>query len=119
MRDDFFTITELSKLLHVNPRRIVRFSEQYNAFPIITLGTMRLIRKRDFFAWYRALDVQGLLEETLLQAYPDNRSVYAAEAQWYKTQIENLYERNKAYGKQSRPQAREQGKACISQAFCR
>lgn len=84
MRDDYFTLEELTRLLHTSEYKVKRAMNGQYALPHCKCGTIYVIPKARFFAWYERLQRSGLLCEALGPIVPLYHDIYIARDKWLK-----------------------------------
>ena len=52
MRNDYFTLSQLARVVHADPQRLKRIMDSYEDFPVKRVGGQYVIPKNQFFNWY-------------------------------------------------------------------
>lgn len=54
MRNDYFTLCEIARVVRADPQRLKRIMKAYEDFPVKRVGVRHVIPKGQFFKWYDA-----------------------------------------------------------------
>ena len=84
MRDDYFTLEEVTRVLHTSEYKVKRAMNGPYALPHCKCGIIYVIPKGRFFSWYERLHRSGLLCDALGTPDPNWHCVYAARDEWLK-----------------------------------
>lgn len=82
MREDYFTTTELSYLVHVNSDKLRSIIAKPSGLPACVVGGRYVIPKAKFFIWYDKMKNAGRLQEIFCTPDPNYNEVYAARDAW-------------------------------------
>lgn len=112
MRNDYFTTTELSKLLHMATSTVLKHANQPGYFPGIKTGSKMsntIIPKDALFDWYFKAYNTGKIRELFPQARIDHAAIMDAYRQYKTWKNQNNEALRREYVRNKRPAYRRKG----------
>ena len=89
MRSDYFTLGELTGVLHIEYARMRDIMINTESFPKLKMSRAWIIPKTKFFTWYMELFREGRVEEVFKRSTPNHEELMAAYNEYICTKMRN------------------------------
>lgn len=112
MRNDYFTTTELSKLLHMATSTVLKHANQPGYFPGIKTGSKMsntIIPKDALFDWYFKAYNTGKIRELFPQARMDHAAILQSYQDYTQYKLQNNETLRREFLRNKRPAYRRKG----------
>ena len=90
MRDDRFTLAEISDLFGMNSTRMKEAFKRPDMFPAFRCGSIWVIPKDRFFAWYTRHRLLGTVESTVGCETLRHSNILRMRDEWHKRRMDRI-----------------------------
>lgn len=114
MRNDYFTTTELIKLLHISATTLYGYMDDPDFLPSRRIGTNEnkqryIVDKMPFFEWYFRMHKDCTLERRFPRMHPDHEAIQKAYTDYIRWKTINQEAQRIKFVENKRPVYRRKG----------